>query len=65
MPPQKTKQLHLQLKAIPNWSKRAHTLCRTFTCKGFFQSINFVNRVATGELRKAIISRISTFVLIR
>jgi 4a-hydroxytetrahydrobiopterin dehydratase len=47
MPPLKTKQVHLQLKAIPNWSKRAHTLCRTFTCKGFLQSINFVNRVAT------------------
>jgi 4a-hydroxytetrahydrobiopterin dehydratase len=47
MPPLKTKQVHFHLKAIPKWSKRAHTLCRTFTCEGFLQSIHFVNRVAT------------------
>jgi 4a-hydroxytetrahydrobiopterin dehydratase len=46
MPPLKAKQVHLQLKAIPNWSKRAQTLFRTFKFEGFLKSIDFVNRIA-------------------
>jgi len=46
MPPLKTKQVHLHLKAIPNWSQRAQTLFRTFKFEGFLKSINFVNRIA-------------------
>jgi 4a-hydroxytetrahydrobiopterin dehydratase len=34
------------LKAVPNWSKRAHTILRTFKFDGFSKSIEFVNRVA-------------------
>jgi len=46
MPPLKAKQVHLQLKAIPKWSKRAQTLFRTFKFEGFLKSIDFVNRIA-------------------
>ena len=46
MPPLKAKQVHLQLKAIPNWSKRTQTLFRTFKFEGFLKSIDFVNRIA-------------------
>jgi len=34
------------LKAVPNWSKRAQTILRTFKFDGFLKSIAFVNRIA-------------------
>lgn len=46
MPALTTKQVSLHLKAVPNWSKRAQTIFRTFKFKGFPESIDFVNRIA-------------------
>ncbi len=40
------KQVSIHLKTVPNWSKRAQTIRRTFTFEGFLESIDFVNRVA-------------------
>ena len=41
-----TKQIRLHLKAVPNWSKRAQTILRTFKFEGFLKSMDFVNRIA-------------------
>jgi 4a-hydroxytetrahydrobiopterin dehydratase len=41
-----TKQIKLHLKIVPNWSKRAQTIHRTFEFKGFLKAIEFVNRIA-------------------
>ena len=46
MPALTTKQIRLHLKAVPNWSKRAQTIFRTFKFEGFLKSIDFVNRIA-------------------
>ena len=46
MPALTTKQIKLHLQAIPNWSKRAQTIHRTFKFEGFLESIAFVNRIA-------------------
>ncbi len=46
MPTLATKQVSLDLKSIPNWSKRAQTICRTFKFDGFLMSIAFVRRIA-------------------
>ena len=46
MPALTAKQVRLHLKAIPNWSKRAQTILRTFKFDGFLESIEFVNRIA-------------------
>jgi 4a-hydroxytetrahydrobiopterin dehydratase len=46
MPALTTKQISLHLKAVPNWSKRAQTIFRTFKFQGFLKSIDFVNRIA-------------------
>jgi len=46
MPALTTKQISLHLKDIPNWSKRAQTIVRTFKFEGFLKSIDFVNRIA-------------------
>ena len=46
MPALNTKQVKLHLKAIPDWSKRAQTIHRTFKFDGFLGSIAFVNRIA-------------------
>jgi 4a-hydroxytetrahydrobiopterin dehydratase len=46
MPALTSKQVSLHLKAIPNWSKRAQTILRTFKFEGFLKSIDFVNRIA-------------------
>ena len=46
MPALTTKQVSLHLKAVPNWSKRAQTILRTFKFEGFLNSIDFVNRIA-------------------
>ena len=46
MPALTTEQASLRLSAVPNWSKRAQTIFRTFKFKGFLESIDFVNRIA-------------------
>ena len=46
MPALTAKQIHLHLKAVPHWSKRAQTIVRTFTFEEFLKSIAFVNRIA-------------------
>ena len=40
------KQIKLNLQAVPNWSKRAQTILRTFKFEGFLKGIEFVNRIA-------------------
>ena len=40
------KQVHFHLKAVPNWSKRAQIIHRTFKFEGFLKAIDFVNRIA-------------------
>jgi len=34
------------LKTVPDWSKRAQTILRTFKFEGFLKSMDFVNRIA-------------------
>jgi 4a-hydroxytetrahydrobiopterin dehydratase len=46
MPALTAKQISLHLRAVPNWSKRAQTIFRTFKFQGFLKSIDFVNRIA-------------------
>ena len=41
-----TRQVGLQLKTVPHWSKRGKQIRRTFRFKGFLKGIDFVNRVA-------------------
>jgi 4a-hydroxytetrahydrobiopterin dehydratase len=40
------KEINLRLKAVPDWSKRAQTISRTFKFKDFLYSLDFVGRVA-------------------
>ena len=51
MPALTPKQISLHLKTVPNWSKRAQTIHRTFKFEGFLKSIDFVNRIA-GKAQK-------------
>jgi 4a-hydroxytetrahydrobiopterin dehydratase len=46
MPALTAKDINLRLKAVPDWSKRAKTICRTFKFDGFMTSIAFVRRIA-------------------
>jgi len=46
MPALTAKQTSLHLKTVPNWSKRAQTILRTFKFEGFLKSMDFVNRIA-------------------
>ena len=46
MPVLPTKQVSRHLTAVPNWSKRAQVILRTFKFEGFLNSIDFVNRIA-------------------
>jgi 4a-hydroxytetrahydrobiopterin dehydratase len=46
MPALHNKQIKLHLQGVPNWSKRAQTLLRTFKFNGFLKGIDFVNQVA-------------------
>ena len=46
MPVLTAKEVKLRLKAIPDWSKRAQTIGRTFKFEGFLMSIAFVRRIA-------------------
>jgi len=46
MPALTAKQTGVFLKAVPNWSKRAQTILRTFKFEGFLKSMDFINRIA-------------------
>lgn len=46
MPVLTAKEINLQLKSIPGWSKRARTISRTFQFGDFLHSLAFVNRIA-------------------
>jgi len=46
MPALTPKDINLRLKAVPDWSKRAKTICRTFKFDGFLTSIALVRRIA-------------------
>ena len=46
MPHLTTRQIKLQLEAVPGWLKHAQTICRTFKFEGFMLGISFVRRVA-------------------
>ena len=46
MPALATKEVSLHLKAVPNWSKRAKTILRTYKFEGFLKSVAFVDRIA-------------------
>jgi 4a-hydroxytetrahydrobiopterin dehydratase len=46
MPTLTAKQVALLLQAVPDWTKRAQTIRRTFKFEGFLDSIAFVNRLA-------------------
>ena len=46
MPSLTAKQVGVHLKAVPNWSKRAQMIVRTFQFEGFLNAIDFVNRIA-------------------
>ena len=46
MPALTPNQINVCLKTVPNWSKHARTIHRTFEFHGFLNSIAFVNRIA-------------------
>jgi 4a-hydroxytetrahydrobiopterin dehydratase len=46
MPVLTAKEISLHLKTVPNWSKRAKTIHRTFKFEGFLSSLAFVNQIA-------------------
>jgi 4a-hydroxytetrahydrobiopterin dehydratase len=46
MPALTANQVRLSLKTVPNWSKRALSISRTFKFEGFMESVGFVNRLA-------------------
>ena len=46
MPLLNPKQIKLHLKAVPEWTKRAQTIRRTFKFEGFPDGITFVDRIA-------------------
>src|ERR1035441_6124459 len=46
MPALTAKQIGLHLTTVPDWTKRAQTICRTYKFEGFLISIAFVHRIA-------------------
>jgi 4a-hydroxytetrahydrobiopterin dehydratase len=46
MPALHSKEIKLHLQAVPDWSKRAQTIFRTFKFEGFLKGIDFVDRIA-------------------
>jgi len=40
------KAISIQLKTVPDWTKRAQTISRTFAFDGFLMSLAFVHRIA-------------------
>jgi 4a-hydroxytetrahydrobiopterin dehydratase len=46
LPALNTKQIGLHLTTVPDWTKRAQTIDRTYKFDGFLMSIAFVHRIA-------------------
>ena len=46
MPALTAKEINVHLKAVPDWSKHAKTIGRTFKFDGFLTGISFVRRIA-------------------
>jgi len=46
MPTLTPKEIGSHLKSVPNWTKRAKTIRRTFVFADFINSIEFVNQIA-------------------
>jgi 4a-hydroxytetrahydrobiopterin dehydratase len=46
MPALTAKQISLHLKILPDWTRRAQTIGRTYKFDGFLMSIAFVHRIA-------------------
>lgn len=46
MPALTAEQIANQLKAVPEWTQRAQTICRTFKFENFLMSIAFIRRIA-------------------
>ena len=46
MPAMKPKEVQLQLKSVPKWSRRVKTLVRTYQFKTFMDGLKFVTLVA-------------------
>jgi pterin-4a-carbinolamine dehydratase len=42
MPSVNAQQIESHIKAVPNWSFQAQTICRTFKFEGFMTSVDFV-----------------------
>jgi 4a-hydroxytetrahydrobiopterin dehydratase len=51
MPALTTEQVSLQLKEVPDWTKRGQTIGRTFKFEGFMTSVDFVRRIAKQALK--------------
>jgi 4a-hydroxytetrahydrobiopterin dehydratase len=51
MPALTIEQANVHLKGIPDWSRRAQTIGRTFKFEGFMMSIDFVRRNAKQALK--------------
>jgi 4a-hydroxytetrahydrobiopterin dehydratase len=51
MPALNTRQINIHLKAVPDWTKRAQTIGRTFKFEGFMTSVDFVRRIAKQTLK--------------
>jgi 4a-hydroxytetrahydrobiopterin dehydratase len=51
MPALHNKEIKLHLQTVPNWSKRAQTIIRTFKFDGFMSGIDFVRRIAKQTLK--------------
>ena len=51
MPALTKEQVRLQLKAIPDWSKHAQTIGRTFKFDDFMSGVDFVRRIAKQALK--------------
>jgi 4a-hydroxytetrahydrobiopterin dehydratase len=51
MPALSARQIQLHLQDVPDWSKHAQTICRTFKFEGFMTSVDFVRRIAKQTLK--------------
>jgi 4a-hydroxytetrahydrobiopterin dehydratase len=51
MPALTAEQISLHLKAVPDWSKRAETIGRTFKFEDFMTGVDFVRRIAKQALK--------------
>ena len=51
MPALNIQQINLHLKTVPDWSRHAQTIFRTFKFEGFMTSIAFVRRIAKQALK--------------